>query len=55
VGSIATVLVVIVVSLAVIVKLIPALVQMVWYVLPSILVLWLIVNVLRGMVHKLLD
>ena len=53
-SSAAAMLVVIVVLLAVIIRLIPVLLQMVWQVLPGILVLWLIVAVLRGMVKHLL-
>ena len=53
-GSAAAMLVVIVVMLAIIIRVIPALLQMAWQVLPGILVLWLIVAVLRGMVKKLL-
>lgn len=54
-GSAAMLLAIIVVLLAVIIKLIPVLAVAVWGVLPGILVLWLIIAVLRGMVHKLLD
>jgi len=53
-GSVAAMLVIIVVMFVVIIRLIPALLQMVWQVLPGILVLWLIMAVLRGMVKKLL-
>jgi hypothetical protein len=48
-------LVIIAVVLAVLIRLIPVLAAVVWHVLPGILMLWLIVSVLRGMVHKLLD
>jgi hypothetical protein len=54
-GSVAMLLVIIVVLSAVTIKLIPIIVQIVWHVLPGILVLWLIVAVLRNMVHKLLE
>ena len=53
-SSAAAMLVVIVVMFAIIIRLIPALLQMAWQVLPGILVLWLIVAVLRAMVKKLL-
>lgn len=53
-GSAAAMLVIIVVALAVSILLVPALLQMVWQLLPGILVLWLIIAVLRGMVQKLL-
>lgn len=52
--SAAAMLVVIVVMLAVIIHLIPALLQMAWQVLPGILLLWLIVAALRSMVERLL-
>lgn len=52
--SAAAMAVVIVVMLAVIVRLAPALLQMAWQLLPGILLLWLIVAVLRNMVKKLL-
>lgn len=51
--SAAAMLVIIVVMLAVSIRLVPALLQLAWQVLPGILVLWLIVAVLRGMVKKL--
>lgn len=53
-ASAAAMAVVIVVMLAVIVRLAPALLQMAWQLLPGVLVLWLIVAVLRSMVKKLL-
>ena len=53
-GSVAALLVVLVVMIAVLIHLIPALLQMAWQVLPRILMLWLIVAVLRSMVKKLL-
>ena len=53
-GSAAAMLAFIAVMFAVIIHLIPILLQMAWQVLPGILVLWLIVAVLRGMVNKLL-
>jgi hypothetical protein len=53
-GSVAALLVVLVVMIAVLIHLIPALLQMAWQVLPGILMLWLIVAVLRSMVKKLL-
>lgn len=54
-SSAAAMLVVIVAMLAISIRLIPALFQVVWQVLPGILVLWLIVAVLRSMVMKLLE
>ena len=54
-GSAAMLLVITVVLLGVSIKLIPVFVQVVWHLLPGILVLCLIVTVLRGMVHRLLD
>lgn len=41
--------------LAVIIRLIPALLQMTWQVLPGILVLWMVVAVLRSLLKKLLE
>ena len=43
------------VLLAAAIRLIPALLQVAWQVLPGLLILWLIVAVLHGMVKKLLD
>lgn len=53
-SSAAAMLVIVVVTLAIIIRLVPALVQMAWQVLPGILVLWMVVAVLRAMVKKLL-
>jgi hypothetical protein len=53
-SSAAAMLVVIGVLLTISIRLVPVLLQMVWQVLPGILVLWLIVTVLRGMVKHLL-
>ncbi len=52
--SAAAMSVVVVVMLAVIVRLAPALLQMAWQLLPGVLLLWLIVAVLRSVVKKLL-
>lgn len=52
-SSAAAMLVIIVVMLAIIIRLAPALLQMVWQLLPGILLLWLIVAVLRSMLKKL--
>ena len=54
-GSAASLLITIVLLLAVIIKLIPILVQVVRHIMPGALALWLIVIVLRAMVHRLLD
>lgn len=53
-SSAAAMLVVIAMLLAIIIRLIPDLLQIAWQVLPGILVLWLIVVVLRSMVKTLL-
>lgn len=53
-SSAAAMLVVIIAMLEVIIHLIPALLQMVWQVLPGVLVLWLVVAALGSMVKKLL-
>ena len=53
-GSAAAMLVVIVVMLAVIIRLVPVMLQMALEVLPGLIVLWLIVIVLRAMVKKLI-
>ncbi len=53
-GAVTVTLIVVVAMVAIVIRLIPALRQMVWQVLPGILALWLIVAVLRGMVKKLL-
>jgi hypothetical protein len=53
-SSAAAMLVVIAVLLAIIIRLIPDLLQIAWQVLPGVLVLWLVVAILRGMVKKLL-
>ena len=53
-GSLTAMMVVIAIALAISIRLVPALLQMAWQVLPGILVLWFIVAVLRGMVGKLL-
>jgi len=50
----AAMLVIIAVMLAIIMRLIPALLHLAGQVLPGILLLWLIVAVLRSMVKKLL-
>lgn len=47
-------LVVILVFLAVVIRLIPVLFQVVWRLLPGIVVMTLVIGVLRGMVKKLL-
>lgn len=52
-GSLAAMLVVIVVMLVVVVRLAPAMLEMLWQVLPGILLLWLIVAVLRSIVKSL--
>jgi hypothetical protein len=52
--SAAAMMIVIVVLLAIIIRLIPAFLQLAEQVLPGILVLWLIIAVLRSMVAKLL-
>lgn len=54
-SSAATMLILVVASLAIIIRLVPALFQMTWQVLPGVVVLWLIVAVLRAMVKKLLE
>ncbi len=54
-NSAAVMLVVVVVALAVIIHLIPALFLAVWQVLPGIAIVWLILVVLGNMVKKLLD
>lgn len=54
-SSAAAILVVIVLMLAIIIHLVPALLQMARQVIPGILVLCLILAVLRSMVKKLLE
>jgi hypothetical protein len=54
-SSAAGMLVVIVGMCAILVRLIPVLLQMVWQLLPGVLILWLILAVLRGMVKHLLE
>lgn len=51
--SAAAMLVVLVVMIAVIIRVMPALLEMAWQVLPGVLLLWLIVAVLRSMLKKL--
>lgn len=53
-SSAAAMLVVIVVTLAIAIRLIPVLFQAAWYVMPGVVIMLLIVSVLRGMVNKLL-
>lgn len=53
VGSAAAMLVVIVVLLAIFIRLVPALLQMTWQVVPGILLLWLVVAILRSMLKRL--
>lgn len=54
-GSAAALLVVIVITMAVAVRLIPILFQALWAVVPSVVIMIGIVGVLRGMLKKLLD
>jgi hypothetical protein len=53
--SAAASLIVFVVMIAVLIHLIPALLQVAWQVLPGILTLWFVAAVLRSMVKKLPD
>ena len=53
-SSAAAMLVVIVVTLAIVIRLIPVLFQAAWHVMPGVLIMVLIVSVLRAMVNKLL-
>lgn len=53
-SSAAAMLVVIVVMFAIIIRLIPTLLQMTWQVLPGILVLWMVVAVIHSLLKKLL-
>ncbi len=53
-SSAAAMLVVIVVALAFVIRLLPALFHVAWSVLPGVLIMVLIVSVLRAMVNRLL-
>lgn len=53
-SSAAAMLIVIVVTLAIAIRLIPVLFQAVWNVMPGALVVVIIIGVLRGMLKKLL-
>lgn len=54
-GSVLGTLVLVVVMLAVVVNLMPALAELAWKLLPGLLVVWVIVIVIRGMISKLLE
>jgi hypothetical protein len=53
-GSAVTSLVLAVLGLAVAVRLLPLLLQAFWQLAPTLIILWFIVTVLRGMIRKLL-
>lgn len=53
-GAAGSTFVIVAAILAIVICLIPALVQAIWQVLPGILLLWLVLAVLQGMVKRLL-